>query len=144
MLYMKVVKRIIATGKKKNTPRNRGLPPRDRLTDGGDRSVIGRGLKGSRQSPRQGETQAHRPLASLQKQVDGSNLWEHRGGRRSRKRAASPQGSPWPAAPAHRHWQSCSGTKVPCGSLTGRSGQGLSCWNASRTGAYTLLGSKPA
>ena len=40
--------------KKPNTPRDTGLPPRDRFTDSGDRSVVGKGLKGSRQSPKAG------------------------------------------------------------------------------------------
>lgn len=64
MLSIKVVKRINPKSshckrkKKPNTPRDTGLPPRDRFIDGGGRSVVGKGLKGSRQSPRQGEAQA--------------------------------------------------------------------------------------
>lgn len=60
MLYIKVVTRINPKSsqcnrkKKKTTPRDRGLPPRDRFTDGGERSVVGKGLKGSRPSPEAG------------------------------------------------------------------------------------------
>lgn len=132
--------------KNHNTPRDRGLPPRDRFTDGGERSGVGKGVRDLDHHPRQGEAQAYRTLASLQEQVDGSSLWKHQGGAKLRTSGVS-AGAPWPAAPAHRLWLFCPGTTVPCGSLTGRSGQGPGSKGCkpSRTGAYTLPeSSKPA
>lgn len=132
MLYIKVVTRTNPKSsqcnrKKKN---NTTLPEIEVFLPGTGLQIVvrevwwERGWRDLDHHPRQGEAQAHRTLASLQEQVDGSSLWKHQGGARSYELAASLQGSPWPAAPAHRLWLSCPGTTVPCGSLTGRSGQG--------------------
>lgn len=96
MLYIKVVTRtnpkvLNATGKKQhNTPEIEILPPRDRFTDSGERSVVGKGLKGSRPSP---EAELRPRLTglwpSLQEQVDGSSLWKHQGGAKLRTSGVS-------------------------------------------------------
>lgn len=130
MLYIKVVTRINPKSSQCNRKKKKPLPEIEAFLPGTGLQMVvrevwwERGWRDLDHHPRQGEAQAHRTLASLQEQVDGSSLWKHQGGARSCELAASPQGSPWPAAPAHRLWLSCPGTKVPCGSLTGRSGQG--------------------